>query len=137
MNHAEAWPTAAAKLRPPEQWAIACLRMLRAGDQPDQALLRAVEGFATLAGEPPGQPPSPAGFADETAAWLGADALLKRVEWAERVARQARRLGRAAAASLARASLGPRLTPATAAELSDADPETLAVFLVSPEVLFR
>jgi uncharacterized protein (DUF1800 family) len=139
LTHPEAWSPAPVKIRPPEDWALAALRIIGLRDVPDRLLVRTVDRFARLAGHPPGRPPSPEGFPDDTAAWLGPDALLKRIEWATLVGRRsARELG-TTARLLARQALGSRLSSTTDdALLSAADEgEALTMLLVSPEVLFR
>jgi uncharacterized protein (DUF1800 family) len=70
---------------------------------------------------------------DRAEDWLGPDAVWKRVEWATRVAeRSARQID---ARVLARASLGPRLSEATARQIERAadGPQALALLLLSPE----
>ncbi len=71
------------KLKTPHEFAIACMRAFDFVPQRPQAL----SGGLKLMGQPVYTPGSPAGWPDVAAPWSGADALLKRVEWAQQVAR--------------------------------------------------
>ena len=83
------------------------------------------------------RPTSPAGFDDIAASWAGPDALVRRVEAAQRLASSTGQ-GRDARA-LAPKVLGARLSDATSTAISRAEsPATgLALLLVSPEFLRR
>jgi uncharacterized protein (DUF1800 family) len=133
VDSPEAWAPAPVKFRPPWDWAIAALRAVGARRiQPQPAA-----GLLAQLGQPVWRPGSPAGYDDIAASWSGPDALMRRVEAAERLA------GRAGGQIDARA-LGPRLLPGT---LSDATAQAiaraespgqgLALLLVAPEFLRR
>jgi len=88
-------------------------------------------------GQPVWRPGSPAGYDDLAATWAAPDALLRRVEVAQRIAQQA---GDAIDAR----SLAPRLLPgvlseATAGAIARAESGStaLALLLVAPEFLRR
>jgi uncharacterized protein (DUF1800 family) len=88
-------------------------------------------------GQPVWRPDSPAGFDDIAAAWAGPDALVRRVEAAQRLALRA---GQGLdARTVAPRVLGASLTPATATAIARSEsPATgLALMLVSPEFLRR
>jgi uncharacterized protein (DUF1800 family) len=89
-------------------------------------------------GQPTWRPGSPAGYDDVAATWAAPDALLRRVEVAQRIAAQA---GDAVdVRALAPQVLpGGALTDATAAAIANADRSgtALALLLVSPEFLRR
>jgi uncharacterized protein (DUF1800 family) len=120
-----------AKLRPPQDYAIACLRALElpAANQPD--LLKALHGL----GQPVWAAPLPNGWPDQAADWAAPEALLRRIDWAYAIA------GRtdAAAADLGQATLGPLLPPATLTAMQHAGSrrDALALLLASPEFLRR
>ena len=130
----EAWQAASAKFKSPWDWAISTLRALGRNEVP-----------ATLAtnlmiqlGQPVWRPGSPAGYDDGAAAWAAPDALLRRVEVAQRIAAQ---VGEAVDARV----LAPRVLPggalseATAGAIARAErgSTALALLLVSPEFLRR
>jgi uncharacterized protein (DUF1800 family) len=88
-------------------------------------------------GQPVWRPGSPAGYDDQTATWAAPDALLRRVEVAQRIAMQA---GTAVDAR----SLAPRVLPgalsddsASAIARAESGSTALALLLVSPEFLRR
>ena len=94
-------------------------------------------GLLTQLGQPAWRPGSPAGYDDIAASWAGPDALVRRVEAAERIARRAG--GLIDARSLAPRLLGDGLGAATAQAIARAETreQGLALLLVSPEFLRR
>ncbi|ACS87202.1 DUF1800 domain-containing protein [Musicola paradisiaca] len=128
-----AWRHTAAKFKTPWEWAISSLRGLgiqdpvaETGNQPMAAL------FIKL-GQPVWRPGSPAGYDDIAASWAAPDALMRRVEFAQRVA--ARIGDRLDARQLAQKLLPGVLNPATGQAVSRAEsaPMALALLLVSPD----
>jgi uncharacterized protein (DUF1800 family) len=90
----------------------------------------------TQLGQPVWRPGSPAGYADTAATWAAPDALMRRVEVAQRLAQ--------AGGAVDARSLAPRVLPgvlgdATAAAIARAasGDTALALLLVSPEFLRR
>jgi uncharacterized protein (DUF1800 family) len=88
-------------------------------------------------GQPVWRPGSPAGYDDVAASWAAPDALVRRVEVAQRIAAQA---GDAIDAR----ALAPRVLPgalseatATAIARAESPASGLALLLVSPEFLRR
>jgi uncharacterized protein (DUF1800 family) len=130
----QAWQAPARKLKTPEEFVISTARMLQLGGSAFER--RADAGTAQL-GQRSHAAPSPAGWPDEAAEWLGPDALWKRVEWAHRVAD---RLGpRIDARALAQASLGPALTDRSRLQIERAADarQALALLLLAPEFQWR
>lgn len=129
----EIWATPAPKFRTPWEWTIAALRGLGAPGAPGLQLVNALQEL----GQPVWRPGSPAGWDDTAASWAAPDALLRRVEVAQRFATAVgdRRDARVLATQL----LGPSLTPATASAIARADSNVqgLALLLVSPEYMRR
>ena len=84
-------------------------------------------------GQAVGRAPSPQGWPDCTDDWLSPDALLKRVQWAERFAEA--HSGAADARALARLTWGPDLSPGTLShiERAESSAQALALTLASPE----
>jgi uncharacterized protein (DUF1800 family) len=133
VDSPEAWASAPVKFRPPWEWSIAALRALGASHVEPQP----AAGLLAQLGQPVWRPGSPAGYDDIAGSWSGPDALMRRVEAAERLA------GRAGGQIDARA-LGPRLLPgtlsdATASAIARAESpgQGLALLLVAPEFLRR
>ncbi|WP_028081492.1 DUF1800 domain-containing protein [Solimonas soli] len=125
----EAWAPAPAKFKTPWDWTVSALRGLGLRDL-DRA--HAAPILAQL-GQPPWKPGSPAGYDDIAASWAAPDALLRRVELAQRFAA---RLGdRLDARALAERLLPGVLTGATRKQIARAEsPATaLALLLVAPE----
>ena len=142
----EAWSPQPAKLKTPEEFVLSALRVLKPGPQfyerndgtlaasalGTTALGTTALGITTL-GQRTHAAPSPAGWSDQSADWLGPDAVWKRVEWATRTAA---RIGASTdARALAAQSLGPLLSPATQAQIERAadGPQALALLLMAPE----
>ena len=133
IDSPEAWDPASVKFRSPWDWTIASLRAVGTRE------LQPMVAVATLRelGQPGWMPPSPAGWDDDAASWAGPDALVRRVEAAQRIALRA---GDAAdARSLAPTLLGGRLSDKTKTAIARAESPTtgLALLLASPEMLRR
>jgi uncharacterized protein (DUF1800 family) len=126
---ADAWSAIAVKLKTPHEFAVSTLRMLdRVPDQPQQI----IAPFQLL-GQRPYTPGSPAGWPDTAGHWDGADALLRRIEWASSIGE---RIGpRAQPLQLAAQSLGEALTERTRTAISRAASaaQGVALLLASPE----
>jgi uncharacterized protein (DUF1800 family) len=129
----EAWQPAGAKFKSPWEWIISSMRALGWHEMPaGQAA-----SLMNQLGQPVWRPGSPAGYDDVAATWAAPDALLRRVEVAQRLAAQA-------GDALDARGLAPRVLPgalsdATAGAISRAESNgtALALLLVSPEFLRR
>jgi uncharacterized protein (DUF1800 family) len=128
----EVWVAGPVKFRTPFEWLVAVLRLT--GTQ--LAEPRRLTGALAELGQVPWRAPSPAGYDDLAATWLAPDALIKRVEVAERIARNARLEDVTARAADA---FPGALSEATRTQLARADSgqQALALLLASPEMMRR
>lgn len=129
----EPWSPRPIRFRTPWEWAVAVRRALGGPAlEPNAAV-----GLMDQLGQPVWRPGQPAGWDDGDAAWAGADAVMRRVEAAERIA--AREAGDLAPRSLAATMLGDAISPATAQVLARAESpqQAIALLLVSPEAMRR
>ena len=133
IDSPEAWLETAPKFRTPWDWSVAALRAV--GTRHAEA--QPAAGLMNQLGQPVWRPGSPAGYDDIAASWAGPDALMRRVEAAERIAA---RMG----GQLNARALGPRLMPgalgaATTQAIARAESpgQGLALLLVAPEFLRR
>ena len=117
-----------AKLRTPQDYVLAALRAadLPQDNRPDGAAI--MRGL----GQPLFGAPFPIGWPDRAADWAGPEAMMRRVDWSYALS------GRAAAldpATVADASLGKLLTPATYTAISRAGSrrDGLTLLFTSPE----
>ncbi len=133
IDSPEAWLPAPVKFKTPWEWMVSALRGLGWRD------LRGQELAPLLAqlGQPTWRPGSPAGYDDVAASWAAPDALMRRVQTAQRLAA-------VSASALDARALAPQLLPAgvgaaTASVIARAEsPATaLALLLASPEFLRR
>ena len=129
----EGWAAPPAKFKSPWEWTLSSMRALGAPPLPAQQLTV----MQAQLGQPVWRPGSPAGYDDIAASWAGPDAVMRRVEVAQRIVAQA------GGAVDARA-LAPRLFPAslsapTEAAIANADSpgQALALLLVAPEMMRR
>jgi uncharacterized protein (DUF1800 family) len=129
----ESWQPGPAKFKSPWDWGVSSLRALGRREVPPQQMANLMNQL----GQPVWRPGSPAGWDDVAATWAAPDALLRRVEVAQRLAGQA---GDALDARV----LGPRLLPGSLGEAtsqavarSESPASALALLLVSPEFLRR
>jgi uncharacterized protein (DUF1800 family) len=125
----QGWPVGATKIRTPNELVIAAFRALGGHDGEPARL---VETLSVL-GQAPFGAPSPAGWSDQAADWIGPEATMKRIEWAHALATKTARARPALA--LADDVLGPTLARETrfAIEHAASDRDSLALLLVSPE----
>lgn len=133
IDREEAWVPRPAKFKTPWEWMISALR----GLEPTNPFVMPVAPLLNQLGQPVWQPGSPAGYDDIAASWAAPDALVRRVEVAQRLAK---RFGR----DLDPRELGAKLLPgslseATAREVKRAESvqAALALLLVSPDFLRR
>ena len=128
----EAWVTTPLKFKTPWEWYVSTLRALGTKTvQPGVSV-----GLMNQLGQPVWKPGQPVGYDDIAAAWAGPDAVLRRVEAAERFASRA---GDIDARMLAPRLFPASLSPATAQALSRAESpaQALALLLVAPESMRR
>ena len=128
----EAWTAEPVKFRQPFEWFVASLRLTGADDLSN----RRIAGALNEIGQMPWRATSPAGYDDLEGSWAGPDALFRRVELAERIARNVPSddiLARAEAA------FPGSLTENTRTWLSRAESgaQALGLLLVSPEMMRR
>ena len=130
----EVWLPAQGKFKSPWEWNISGLRAMGRREMPAAQSIN----LMTQLGQPVWRPGSPAGYGDLTSTWAAPDALIRRIEAAQRLAGQA---GNTVDAR----SLAPRVLPggalsaATAAAIANAESgaTALALLLVAPEFLRR
>src|SRR3954453_608471 len=133
IDSSEAWVQEPLKFKTPWEWSVSALRAT--GIKTLETL--AAAGVLKQLGQPTWQPGSPAGWDDIAASWAGPDALVRRVEVAQRLAERAGSSvdPRALAEKLFRGSLTDSTRTAIARAESPA--EGLALLLVSPEFMRR
>jgi uncharacterized protein (DUF1800 family) len=129
----ESWQRGTAKFKTPWEWAVSSLRALGRRDIAPVAMANLMNQLA----QPVWRPGSPAGYDDVAASWAAPDALLRRVEVAQRLAAQA-------GDALDARALAPRVLPGALSEATgsaiaraDSPASGLALLLVSPEFLRR
>ncbi|RSV39569.1 DUF1800 domain-containing protein [Sphingomonas sp. ABOLE] len=129
----ECWAPGTVKFKSPWEWSISAMRALGTRQlQPN-----AMPGLMNQLGQPVWKPGSPAGWDDVTGAWAGPDAVLRRVEAAERMAQRTRDQidPRARAAAMFPEALSPATTQAIAR--AESNSQGVALLLVAPEFLRR
>jgi uncharacterized protein (DUF1800 family) len=129
----QAWGAADTKFKTPWEWTVSSMRALGWRDRGD---LNAAP-LLTQLGQPIWRPGSPAGYDDIAASWAAPDALVRRVEVAQRFAARA-------GDTLDPRTLGPAVLPgtlstptATAVAHAESVPTAVALLLVSPDFLRR
>lgn len=129
VNSPEAWEAGDSKFKTPWEWSVSALRAIGAPTAQTANIANTIRQL----GQPIWRPQSPAGYDDVAASWVAPDALVRRVEVAQRLARKADPTLDARAAAVA--LLGPSLSKTTATEIARAEsPATaIALLLVSPE----
>jgi len=133
VDSPEAWTQQAVKFRRPWEWTVGMMRAAGVKELPDRRRFTAILGEL---GQSPWQPPSPAGFDDIDASWAAPDALVRRVEVAERIADA---VPLPDIRQLAQAMFPGALSVSTetAIRRAESNRQALALLLVSPEMLRR
>jgi len=137
IDSPEAWTPAPTKFKNPWEWTVSALRGCGI-DEVDHPLPMKVQIAPLLQqlGQPVWRPGSPAGWDDSAATWAAPDAILRRVELAQRFAAGVNRQEAMDPNSLAQQLLpGGALGDATKAAIAGADSRAtaIALLLVSPE----
>jgi uncharacterized protein (DUF1800 family) len=130
----EAWETPFAKFKRPEEYTISLLRAANVSTLPPAAGIVALSAM----GQRPYFAPGPDGWADTADAWLTADLVWKRLEFAQAYAE---RFARADVdpVQLGQAHLGPLMSSETRTALQRAESpaQGLALLFASPEMQRR
>ena len=124
-----AWTHGFGKVRAPNELVIAALRALAADTLDDRRLLGALRRL----GQPPFAAPSPAGWPDSAADWVGPEALMRRIEWASALA--ARVAAVRAPMALFEETIGPIASAQTrqAVERAPSARDGIALVFAAPE----
>jgi uncharacterized protein (DUF1800 family) len=133
IDSPECWVAQPVKFKSPWEWTISAMRGLGA----QQTAPMAINGLLTQLGQPVWKPGSPAGWDDVAGSWAGPDAVMRRVEAAERMAQRTKDMidARARAAELFPGALSPMTAQAIAR--SESPGQGVALMLVSPEFMRR
>ncbi|MFS0771125.1 DUF1800 domain-containing protein [Sphingomonas sp. 1P08PE] len=129
----EAWAPTPTKFKTPWEWTISALR----GTGRRTVGAMQIAALQTQLGQRVWKPGAPAGWDDVAASWTGSDALLRRVEIAQRLAAP---LGETVdARTIAPKIMPASLAPATAEQIARAESPAgaIALMLVSPDFLRR
>ena len=129
----EAWVATPAKFKTPWEWTISSLR----GVGHRQVGEMQIAALQTQLGQRVWKPGSPAGWDDVAASWSGSDALLRRVEIAQRLAAP---LGASVDARMVAPKIMPASLSTAAADQiarSESPAGAIALMLVSPDFLRR
>nr|NUR38054.1 DUF1800 domain-containing protein [Sphingomonas sp.] len=133
VDSPEPWTAKPLKFKNPWEWSVSSLRAVGSRELEPQMAANVLRQL----GQPTWQPGSPAGWDDIAASWAGPDALVRRVEVAQRIADNAGSAldARALAEKLFPGSLGEPTR--TAIARAESPKEGLALLLVSPEFVRR
>jgi len=127
----DAWAQPLGKIKSPQDFLVSAWRALGL-DGGDVALNQMLLALTAL-GQAPFAAPSPQGWPDTAEAWASPEAIMRRIEWAQALARRAAAdIGDPIA--LARAALGPVAPGALwhALERAESRAESLALMLAAP-----
>ena len=133
VSAADSLPPMAAKFKSPWDWTLSGLRAMGVQTVPAAR----IQFLMARLGQPVWRPGSPAGYGDVTATWAAPDALLRRVEIAQRLATEFG--NKIDARALAPRVLPGSLSGATATAIAQAESpaNALALLLASPDFLRR
>lgn len=134
VDSPEAWETPFAKFKRPEEYALSVLRAANISTLPPQAAVATL----TAMGQRPYSAPGPDGWADSADAWLTADLVMKRIEFAQAYAE---RIARADVdpVEIGQACLGPLMSDETTTAIRRAESpvQGFALLFGAPEMQWR
>ncbi|WP_395067959.1 DUF1800 family protein [Paraburkholderia silvatlantica] len=132
----QAWASVDAKFKTPWEWTVSSMRGLGWREPGDAGGLNAAP-LLTQLGQPVWRPGSPAGYDDIAASWAAPDALVRRVEVAQRFS--ARVGDRLDPRTLGNTLMGATLSAPTTTAVAHAESAStaIALLLVSPDFLRR
>jgi len=134
VDSREAWETPFAKFKRPEEYAISLLRAANVRELPSNGSVAAL----TTMGQRPYAAPGPDGWADSAEAWLTADLVWKRLEFAQAYGE---RVGRADVdpVQLGEQCLGPLMSDETrtAIQRAESPAQGFALLFGAPEMQRR
>lgn len=133
LDSPEAWALRPLKFKSPWDWSVSALRAVGATElRPELA-----GNLLNQLGQPTWRPGSPSGWEDSDSSWAGPEALIRRAEVAERIARQA-------PSSIDARALGDRILPGALSESTkraiaraESPQQGVALLLVAPELVRR
>ena len=133
IDSPEAWAQQPLKFKTPWEWSVSALRALNQTEIEPQI----AGALMNQLGQPTWKPGSPAGFDDIAASWAAPEALVRRVEVAQRIADRAGSAvdPRVLAEKVLPGSLSEDTR--TAIDRAESPAEGLALLLVSPEFVRR
>ncbi|WP_213982312.1 DUF1800 domain-containing protein [Sphingomonas sp. dw_22] len=133
IDSPECWVPQPVKFKSPWEWTISAMRGLGTQQLPPMA----INGLMTQLGQPVWKPGSPAGWDDVAGSWAGPDAILRRVEAAERMAQRTKDMidARERAAELFPGALSASTAQAIAR--AESPGQGIALMLSSPEFMRR
>ncbi|MFD0667515.1 DUF1800 domain-containing protein [Ramlibacter sp. MAHUQ-53] len=133
VDSPEAWEPGPVKFKTPWDWSVSALRALGRRELTGPQ----VAGLLAQLGQPVWRPGSPAGWDDVASAWAAPDALVRRVETAQRLTAQA-------PPGVDARGLAPQVLPGGPGEATrqaiaraETGADALALLLVSPEFMRR
>ncbi|MEX3951629.1 DUF1800 family protein [Paraburkholderia sp. EG287B] len=132
----QAWAPIDAKFKTPWEWTVSSMRGLGWREPGEAGEINAAP-LLTQLGQPVWRPGSPAGYDDIAASWAAPDALVRRVEVAQRFS--ARVGDRLDPRTLGNTLMGATLSAPTASAVAHAESAStaIALLLVSPDFLRR
>jgi len=124
----EAWLESPQKFKTPREFVISTLRALGSSKINDKALFSSV----MMLGQQPFNAGSPAGYSDSQKDWLGASALMARIDWSVKASSYRKKVN---AEKIMNASLGLKVNDHTYQSVMRAESrqQALTLLLMSPE----
>lgn len=128
FNADEAWLNTAQKFKTPREFVISTARALASTKLRDNVLLGALHNL----GQEPFKAGSPAGYSDDANDWLGASALMARVDWSTMVLGRYKRVDSEKVMNLALGNSVSKLTYHSVLR-AESRQQSMTLLLMSPE----
>ena len=131
VKHPQSWDAQAQKFKTPREFVVSACRAVNVSKFFDEGLLEiALRGLGFM-GQKPFGAGSPAGYSQLNRAWVGSDALMKRIDWVNLLSKRTRQI----APIVAERIFDSQISPLTVKSLAGAESRVqgLALLLLSPE----
>ena len=135
VKHKQSWDAEAQKYKTPREFIVSAMRAINHGKAGETRVFKISLRALTQMGQKPFGAGSPAGYSQLNRDWMGSDALMKRIDWANFISKKTDQSPKLVADRI----LDSRLSPLTAALIDGAESRAqgLALLFLSPEFQYR
>ena len=135
VKHKQSWNAEAQKYKTPREFVVSAMRAINLGEADQARIFKISLRALTQMGQKPFGAGSPAGYSQLNRDWMGSDALMKRIDWANFISKKTDYSPQFVADRI----FDSKLSPLTAEVIEGAESKSqgLALLFLSPEFQYR